>query len=218
LHIEDPILFVARYVPATFLQGQGIFDFTDRNNPAASQLLAEVVGSLSAAFSRYTNDSDKGHRITTIQRDALGFAHALSETVQEAYGWREKRGLAMSQATIMGIGYDPATQELLQTVQRADALAGSRGNVNLQASLAEGIQQAGSQGGSEGILGIGLAAGSVGLAGMMQQEPSTSRGAGGGPAEDDLIATLTQLKQALDAGLITEQEFDDAKAKALGLA
>ena len=34
-----------------------IFDFTDTGNAAANQLFSEVVGSLAAAFSIYTNDS-----------------------------------------------------------------------------------------------------------------------------------------------------------------
>ena len=37
---------------------------------------------------------------------------------------------------------------MIRTVQRADALAGSRGNSNLQASVAQGIQSAGENGGA----------------------------------------------------------------------
>ncbi len=37
----------------------------------------EVVGSLSAAFSNYTNDPSKGNRITRIQGDQIGFAQSL---------------------------------------------------------------------------------------------------------------------------------------------
>jgi hypothetical protein len=34
---------------------------------------------------------------------------------------------------------------------------------------------------------------------------------------EDLIGTLQSLKKALDAGLITQADFDAAKAQALGL-
>ncbi len=215
LHIVDPIVFAKQFVPSTYLQAQDVFDFTDRANPSAHQLFSEVVGSLAAAFSSYTNSSDRGNRITKIQQDSIGFAKSLSQVVDEAYHWRSTRGLVISKVTIVGIEYDEHTRELLMTVQRADALAGTRGNVNLQASVAAGMQAAGEDGGAAGILGLGIAAGSVGLSSLMQQVPS---GATGGTGTQDLVATLEGLKRALDAGLITQADYDAAKAKALGLS
>jgi membrane protease subunit (stomatin/prohibitin family) len=216
--IVDPIVFAVEFVPATYLQGQDVFDFTDRQNPAVSQLFSEVVGSLAAAFSAYTNDADRQHRITSIQHDSVNFAASLAEAVERSYGWAGNRGLAISNATIVGIGYDDATKELLKTVQRADALAGARGNTNLQASVAAGMQAAGEDSGAGGILGMGFAAGSVGMGSLMQaQVPQTQSGPGGGD-RPDLVATLEALKRALDAGLIDQDDFNAAKAKALGLS
>lgn len=215
--ITDPITFAMAYVPATYLQGHEAFDFTDRGNPAASQLLSEVVSSLAAAFSHYTNDAVRENRITKIQQDSIGFAKALALAVEDAYEWQEGRGLAVSKVTIVGIEYDENTKELLKTVQRADALAGTRGAVNLQASVAEGIQSAGASGGSEGILGVGIAAGSIGLSGLMQQPAATATAGIGHSGASDLMTTLENLKRALDAGLIDQADYDAAKAKALGL-
>ena len=57
LRIVDPILFVKGFVPAQYLQPDApVFDFADMDNDAGSQLFNEVVSSLSAAFSNYTND------------------------------------------------------------------------------------------------------------------------------------------------------------------
>jgi membrane protease subunit (stomatin/prohibitin family) len=39
----------------------------------------------------------------------------------------------------------------------------------------------------------------------------------GSTATDDPIARLTKAKQMLDAGLITQADYDAVKAKALGL-
>ena len=36
------------------------------------------------------------------------------------------------------------------------------------------------------------------------------------PAADDPMAKLTQAKQMLDAGLITQEDYDGIKAKVLG--
>ena len=210
LKIVDPILFVKNFVPATFLQPGKVFDFTDMDNAAADQLFNEVVGSLAPAFSLYTNDPSKG-RITKLQQDSLGFAKSLSDAVENAYQWKSDRGLVIAKTAIISIEYDANTRELLKTVQRADALSGARGNSNLQASVAAGIQSAGENGGAAGVMGIGMATGMMGVGGLQQPVAPAA------PAADDPIAKLKKAKEMLDLGLITQADYDTAKNKALGL-
>ena len=228
LKIIDPILFVKNYLPAAYLEPGRVFDFTDLDNDAASQLFNEVVGSLAPAFSLYTNDPSKGNRITRIQQDSVGFAQSLSAAVEQNYQWSSARGLLIQSTSIIAIEYDEMTRELLRNVQRADALAGARGNSNLQASVASGFESAGETAGAGGIFGMGMAAGTAGLAGLQQPVPgvgaqSTPPAAAApaapapAPAEDDPMAKLAKFKEMLDAGLITQEDYDAAKAKALGL-
>lgn len=227
IRIVDPVLFVKNLVPAAFLQNGEVFDFTDFGNEVATQLFSEVVASLASAFSRYTNDSAMGNRITNIQRDSVGFSASLAQAVEDGFRWQSDRGLGIEKVAILGIEYDEQTRELLKTVQRADALSGTRGNSNLQASVAAGLEAAGSVDGAAGILGLGVAAGGVGVSGL-QQPPSAGPGGSVGVAvtppsspspapESDLVGRLEQLRRALEAGLITQEEFDAARAKALGL-
>jgi membrane protease subunit (stomatin/prohibitin family) len=208
MKIVDPILFVKHFVPASYLQVGKVFDFTDMDNAAAGQLFNEVVGSLAPAFSLYTNDPGKGNRISKLQQDSIGFAKSLSQAVENAYQWRSDRGLEIVKVAIVSIEYDTNTKELLKTVQRADALSGARGNSNLQASVAQGIQSAGENGGAAGLVGIGMASGMMGVGGM--QQPVA-------PAADDPVAKLKKAKEMLDMGLITQADYDALKAKALGL-
>ncbi len=214
LKIVDPILFVKNFVPARYLQPGEVFDFTDIDNAAASQLFNEVVGSLAPAFSLYTNDPAKGNRITKLQQDSVGFAHSLTTAVENAYQWKTDRGLAIVKTAIVSIEYDANTRELLKTVQRADALAGSRGNSNLQASVAQGIQSAGETSGAAGLVGLGMAGGMMGVGSM--QQPVTPA-APAAPAAEDPIAKLKKAKEMLDLELITQADYDALKAKALGL-
>ncbi|WP_285448542.1 SPFH domain-containing protein [Xanthomonas sp. LMC-A-07] len=209
LKIVDPILFVKNFVPASYLQPGQVFDFTDLDNAAAGQLFNEVVSALAPAFSLYTNDTAKGNRITRLQQDALGFAKSLSAAVEQAYQWQSDRGLAIVKTAIVSIEYDANTRELLKTVQRADALSGARGNANLQASAAQGLQSAGEHGGAAGLVGVGMATGMLGGVGNLQQPAA--------PPAQDPVATLTKAKEMLDLGLITQSDYDAAKAKALGL-
>ena len=211
LKIVDPILFVKNFVPASYLQPGKVFDFTDLDNAAAAQLFNEVVGSLAPAFSLYTNDPSKGNRITKLQQDSIGFAKSLSDAVENGYQWKSDRGLVIAKTAIVSIEYDANTKELLKTVQRADALSGARGNSNLQASVAQGIQSAGETGGAAGLMGIGMASGMMGV-GNMQQPVAPAA-----PAADDPIAKLKKATEMLDLGLITQDDYDALKAKALGL-
>ncbi len=222
LKIVDPLTFIRNFVPAPVISGQAIFDFTDIDNPAGEQLFNEVVGSLAPAFSMYTNDPAKGNRISRLQQDSVGFGQSLSAAVEQNYGWRTDRGLEIVKTAIISIEYDSNTRELLKNVQRADALSGSRGNSNLQASVAAGIESAGENAGPGGLIGMGMATGGMGLGGLQQpaaQAPvaPAAAAAPAEPAAEDPMAVLKRAKDMLDAGLITQADYDAAKAKALGL-
>ena len=225
LKITDPILFVKNFVPASYLQPESeAFDFADMDNPAGEQLFNEVVGSLSAAFSNYTNDPSKGNRMSKIQGDSIGFAQSLSAAVEEAYQWKSDRGLEIAKTAILSIEYDEDTKALMSDVKKADALSGARGNSFLQQSVARGIQGAGENGGGTGMafMGMGInAAGGI-MSGMQQpNNPSAYQqqmnGTQQAAPQEDPYAKLTEMKKLLDAGVITQADFDAAKAKLLGL-
>ena len=174
LRIVDPILFIKNFVPVSYLvAGAPEFDFADMDNPAGEQLFNEVVGSLSAAFSNYTNDPSKGNRMARIQGDQIGFATSLSAAVESAYQWRSSRGLEIIKTAILAIEYDEGTKALLEDVKKADALAGARGNSFFQQSAARGIQAAGESGGGSGLAFMGMGMGAVGAASQGMQQPYT---------------------------------------------
>lgn len=216
LRITDPARFVSNVVPATYLAADApAFDFTDFSNPVSDQLFNEVVGSLAQAFSLYSNDPSKG-RITRIQSDSVGFAKSLAAAVEENYSWQADRGLLIEKVALVAIEYDAQTRELLKKVQRADALSGGRGNSNMQASVAEGLENAGSgDGGAGGMFGIGLAGQTLGLGGLQQEAPQAPAQAA--PAEEDPYEKLGKLKGLLDNGVITAEDFEAAKKKLLGI-
>ncbi len=282
MRIIDPILFIKGFVPLTYYSYDAkVFDFTDLDNDAASQLFNEVVGSLAAAFSHYTNDPSKGNRIARIQGDAIGFAQSLSAAVEEGYQWASGRGLEIVKVALQAIEYDEDTRALLSDVKKADALGGARGNAFMQQAAARGIQAAGENpsGGGAGMafLGMGMQSAGGAMGGLQQPNvppqypppaypqqgyppqgpppqgyppqqgqpgqyppqgqapppegaaqqappPPPADQAPAAPAQDasngggeDPVAKLAQYKAMLDQGLITQEDFDAAKAKVLGL-
>lgn len=272
LLITDPILFIKGYVPAGMLSiGNEAFDFADMDNPAGDQLFNEVVGSLSAAFSMYTNDPARGNRITKIQSDQIGFAQCLSQAVEDNYQWSSGRGLEIKRTAIVSIEYDESTRLIMEDARKADALSGARGNAFMQQAAARGFQAAGENGGGAAgmaFMGMGLGAAGAAMGGLQQpvapqygqpqypgqpqqpygqqpygqpqqpygqqpygqpQQPYGQQPYGQPygqpqqppqpqqPAAEDPVAKLAQLKQMLDAGLISQADYDAAKNKFLGL-
>ena len=214
LKIVDPILFIKNFVPANYLSDGEVFDFADMDNDAGAQLFNEVVSSLAAAFSNYTNDPSKGNRISKIQGDQIGFAQSLSQAVDDAYQWKTDRGLEIVKVAIQAIEYDDDTKELLKDVKKADALSGARGNSFMQQSVARGMQAAGENGGGAGMafmgMGMNAAGGVMGAVQQpVQQQPAQ-------PAEDP-YEKLSKFKKMLDEGLITQEDYDEQKKKLLGV-
>lgn len=227
LKITDPITFIKNFVPVTYITSGRIFDFADMDNDASEQLFNEVVGSLAAAFSAYSNDPARGNRMAKIQGDQIGFAKELSAQVEANYQWKTDRGLEIAKVAIMAIEYDEDSKALLSEVKKADALSGARGDSYLKQSVARGMQAAGENSGAMGMAfmgmgmnavagatGVGIGANAVpqqtGIGAMQQQAPQAAA-----PAEDP-VTKLKQMKELLDAGVISQEEFDAAKAKFLG--
>jgi len=78
--------------------------------------------------------------------------------------------------------------------------------------VAAGLQSAGENGGGAAMMGVGMAAGMMGGLGSLQQPVAPPT-----PPADDPVAKLKKAKEMLDLGLITQADYDAAKAKALGL-
>ena len=220
MKIIDPILFVKSFVPAEYLRpGAEVFDFADMDNPAGEQLFNEVVGSLSAAFSNYSNDPSRGNRMAKIQGDQIGFAQSLSQAVEEGYGWKSGRGLEVVKVAITAIEYDEDTKKLLSDVKKADALSGARGNSFMQQSVARGFQAAGEQGGGSGMAFMGMGINSVGGSMGAFQQPAQQPVQPAQPAQsqEDPYERLAKLKKLADDGVITQEEFEAEKKKLLGV-
>ena len=212
-----------------------IFDFQDMDNDAGEQLFNEVVGSLSAAFSNYTNDPSRGNRMSKIQGDQIGFAKSLTQAVEDAYQWKSDRGLTIVKTAILAIEYDDDTKALMSDVKKADALSGNRGNSFFQQAAARGMQNAGENGGGTGMAFMGMGMNAVGnVMGQTQQgqnpnsyQPNfNGQGQGGNNKEEvgqvnqnqeDPTEKLIKMKKLLDAGVITQEEFDKVKHELLGI-
>ena len=166
--------------------------------------------------------------MSKIQGDQIGFAKSLSLAVEDGYQWKTTRGLEIVKTAILAIEYDEDTKALMSDVKKADALSGRRGNSFFQQAAARGLQSAGENGGGANMafMGMGMNA-AQNMMGATQQgtgqnsyQPNFGGAQNENPAQmspEDSTEKLIKMKKLLDAGVITQEEFDKAKKDLLGI-
>ena len=223
LKITDPLLFVKNFVPMSYLQpNASMFDFADMDNDAANQLFGEVIGCLQPALSQYT--SSKENSIIKVQSDQFSFARSLSSVVEEAYQWKSSRGLEIVKVSMTGLDYDETTQKLVDRVAEADAFTGARGNTFMQMSAARGIEAAGQNGGGTNMAFLQMGMNAAGSMMGSLNQPQTVQTPVTEPVEPAQTSTtdastekLLNAKKLLDAGAITQEDYDKLKMQILGI-
>ena len=210
--IVDPMLFIKNFNVTRYLEEGLVLDMANEDDTIVDQIFKDVVGCLSDAFGNYVNDPEKGNRITNIQKDGDGFAQSLAAAVEAKRNWKSQYGIEIVAANIIHIEYDESTKELFKEMQRLDALnAKNRGNQNVQQGVAkalEGLGDAGGMGTMTGLAFMGMGAGNMGGIINSVQQPVEEKKA-------DPMEKLKKLKEMLDMGLITQEDYDEQKRKLL---
>ena len=123
----------------------------------------------------------------------------------------------------------------MKDVKKADALSGARGNAFMQQAAARGMQAAGENGGgaSMAFMGMGMNAAGTMIGGMQQPttqssyqptfgqaqpssvQPTSVSSAQTTPSQDP-TTKLLEMKKLLDAGAISQEEYNKVKAQVLG--
>ena len=236
LKITDPIMFIKGFVPATYLQpGAADFDFADPNSPAGEQLFNEFVTSLKGAFTRMSSQAKVNgtDTMTFILENQDKFALGMDEEIEASYNWSSTRGIKVVSVTC-DANYDEKTRQLLEEIQQDDreirkaTRMGQAYSGNMQGMMAAATGQAmqaaaSNEGGAMlGLMGMNMTnqmgAGMMGAVNNMQgQQPMQQVQPVAAAPTEDLYEKLTKMKQLLDAGVITQADFDAAKNKLLGL-
>lgn len=233
IQIKDPMLFVQQFIPVEYkLANSGAFDFLDENNEKANSLFNDVIQCLPGAFGAYCNDAEGGTRLSKMQRDPIGIGQVLSKTIEEQFSWQAKYGFGITKVSILAIEYDEQSAALVKQAQADDvelrrasrmgaAYSNNMAGMMAAASANAMNTAAGNENGAMmGFMGMNMAnmqannlmgAATNAAQTQAQQQPQAA------PPQEDPYAKLTQMKKLLDDGVITQADFDAAKAKLLGL-
>ena len=234
LQIVDPLMFFKTFVPDMYKQpGAPVFDFADMDNPAGDHLFNDFLTCLTGAFKRFSLKSKENgmDTIDYIQSNLDQFAITMDEEIENTYQWSTNYGLKVISVNIQA-DYDGATLEILEEARKADqeirkaARMGAAYSNNMAGMMAAASGQAmqaaaaNENGAMMGFMGMNMAqqngANLMGAVNNMQpaQQPAPTQAA---PAQEDPTTKLLEMKKLLDAGAITQEDYDKVKAQLLGL-
>ena len=215
VQVTDAERFVRNFVPAN------VTSYSLDDPQARTQLLAEFLNSFIAAV----NSLSATYRVSQLPSQTNEISAAISEEDENAGTWPERFGLKLAAVAIENIEFSDQSRELVRQfsekkmgVRAYEDVSQHAANVAAQQMIAEGVRNNGLGDGGGMLFGMNLASalnpqnGSVvGAA----EAPQPAKGDGG--SLDDKIETLKKLKDLLDVGILSQDEFDAKKREILGL-
>lgn len=227
LQVVDAERFIRNFLPAN------TYSYSLDDQSARSMLIAEFLASLIVA----TNTLSSEVRISQLPSHVNEIRRTILDEDDNAGTWEDRFGIRLVQVAIENIEFSDDSRELIKSyakkkldVSAYEGVSKQAADVAAQQMIAEGVRDNGF--GDAGGMMFGM-----GLAGMLNPRNASVEGAAGeslssggaprkGSAEDDAGASRTledqveaikKFKELLDAGILTQEEFDAKKHEILGL-
>ncbi|WP_371088857.1 SPFH domain-containing protein [Weissella confusa] len=152
-------------------------------------------------------------RISQLPAHTSEIAQRIVADSYNAGTWPERFGIQLVRVGVENIEFSPESRELVKkfsenkmSTKAYDDVSQKTANIAAQQKISEGIQTHGLGDGGGMVFGMNFA---QGLGTNAQQEPTM-------PIEQQ-IALVKQLKELLDAGVLTQEEFNAKKSEIMGL-
>jgi membrane protease subunit (stomatin/prohibitin family) len=207
IKIVDPEKFIKNFVPANV--GSYSFD----NPKVRAQVLSEFVQSFIVAL----NSLSTTYRISQLPSQAVEISRRISEDSYNAGTWKDRFGFELVKVAVENIEFSPESRELVNqfsankmNIRAYEDVSQRAANIAAQQKIAQGIQDNG-LGNAGGLLyGMNMAQ-NIGPQGQPASTPSSSMSFG------EQIEILKKLKELVDMGVLTQEEFDAKKKEIMGL-
>jgi membrane protease subunit (stomatin/prohibitin family) len=207
LRVVDPVVFVRNFLPPnTRYYG---FDSPE----ARQQISAEFI----QAFSVAVNSLSSTYRISELPAHSGAISDQIADDDAALGSWITRFGLDVVQVGIESIEFSPESRELVKNysvnlmgVKAYEGVSQTASNIAAQQKIAQGVEEHGLGDGAGAIFGIGLA---------QSMNPQTAAPAGGTVALslDEQIDAVKKLKDLVDAGILSPEEFEAKKREVMGL-
>lgn len=235
--VTDPALLVRNFVPA------GVIDYSFDNPKVRSQMLAEFLHSFIVAASGLSTN----YRASMLPAHADEIRNHITHDTLNAGTWESRFGITLIAVAIENIELSEQSRQLVQQfserrmgVKAYEDISQAAANVVAQQMIAQGVRDNGFGDMGGMLFGMNLANGInpfnasspmqgsamavVGASGAGDGVPTAQHAAGaasGTPSPtvhiNDQVETLRTLKGLVDAGILTQEEFEAKKRQVLGL-
>lgn len=215
--IVEPVAFVRNFLPVNV----GSYSFNDLES--RSQLVAEFLHSFIVALDSLSTE----YRISQLPSQAGKIADQIRLEGENAGTWKERFGIELCGVAIENIEFSDDSRELVHgysekkmSVRAYEGVSAQAGNMAAQQMIAEGVRENGLGDGGNMLFGLGLAGSlnpqnasrATGVTAPAQDVDTKST-----PSIDDQVETLKKLKELVDVGILTPEEFAAKKKQLLGL-
>ena len=224
IQIGDPVRFIRNFVPANVTY----YSFDDQR--ARSQILAEFLQSFTVALNALSTQ----YRISQLPAQANDIAVKVANDGQNAGTWPARFGFNIVKIGIENIEFSDASRELVQKfsankmdLKAYEDVSQHASNVAAQQKIAHGVEEHGFGDAGAMMFGAAFAQGVNPVTGaqtnaavaqqpMAAQQP-TSTAAAPSMSVGEQLDAVKKLKELLDAGILTQDEFESKKKQILGL-
>ncbi|MEK4535966.1 SPFH domain-containing protein [Peribacillus sp. FSL K6-1552] len=207
IKIVDPEKFIKNFVPANVIS----YSFDDPK--VRAQVLSEFVQSFIVAL----NSLSTTYRISQLPSQAVEISKRISEDLYNAGTWKDRFGFELVKVAVENIEFSPESRELVNqfssnkmNMRAYEDVSQRASNIAAQQKIAQGIQDNGLGTGGGMLFGMNMAQ-NIGPQGQPSSNPSSSM------SFDKQIETLKKLKELVDMGVLTQEEFDAKKKEIMGL-
>lgn len=212
LRIVDAVAFVRNFLPPN--TSHYSFDSAE----ARQQISSEFI----QAFIAVVNSLSEQYRVSELPSRSGAIAELIADDASVLGAWITRFGLDVVQVGIESIELSPESRELVKnysankmSVSAFEAVSQQASNVAAQQKIAQGVQDNGLGDGGGLIFGMNLAQGlnpqNAAPAASSPLPPPT------GLSLDQQIEAVKKLKELVDAGILTQEEFETKKKQVMGL-
>lgn len=204
--VTDPVRFLQNFVPANVTY----YSFDDER--ARAQLLSEFIQSFAVAL----NSLSDRYRVSQLPSQANEISSAIANDQHNAGTWPERFGLEIVRVAVENIEFSDESRELVRQysakkmdMKAYDDVSQRTADIAAQQKIAQGIQNNGFGNGPAGmIMGMNIAE-KVGTNANSSSTPQMSF--------DEQIEALKKLKELVDMGILSEEEFNKKKKEIMGI-
>ena len=208
LRVVDATAFVRNFLPAN------VRYYALDSAEARQQISSEFI----QAFNVAVNSLSSTHRISELPSHAGELAELIADDRSALGSWITRYGLDVVQVGIESIEFTPESRELVKqysanrmNIAAFEGISQQVSSVAAQQKIAQGVQDHGFGDGAGMLFGVGLAQSlNPQTAAPVAQPPGLSL--------DQQIEAVKKLKDLVDVGILSQDEFERKKKEVMGFA